>query len=311
MTTLFSIYLAALLSMIFASNPVELGDVAWERDLQAAQQLSLESDRPILILFQEVPGCATCRNFGADVLTHPLIVEAIESLFVPLAIYNNRGGTDASALASFGEPSWNNPVVRIVDADLETIGDRLAGNYSQHGLTSAMISALIQEDLPVPGYLTLLNAELASSRALETATYAMHCFWEGEKKLGELDGVFRSTPGFQNGREVVRVKFDIGILSQEQIDQQARQWGFQKSAGVQLRPDNTPKYYLSNSAYRCVPMTLAQQLRVNSALGHGLDPDGFLSTRQLQFKSQTVKEPRCNYAGMPLKKAWALASKAN
>lgn len=36
--------------------PVELGAVNWQRDLQAAKQQSQATGKPILILFQEVPG---------------------------------------------------------------------------------------------------------------------------------------------------------------------------------------------------------------------------------------------------------------
>lgn len=37
-------------------QPVELGAVTWNRDLDSAQKLSRETGKPIFILFQEVPG---------------------------------------------------------------------------------------------------------------------------------------------------------------------------------------------------------------------------------------------------------------
>ncbi len=37
-------------------QPVELGDVNWLRDLDSAVSSSKEKDKPIAILFQEVPG---------------------------------------------------------------------------------------------------------------------------------------------------------------------------------------------------------------------------------------------------------------
>lgn len=114
-------------------NPVELGDVQWLRSLEKAQEQSGQSGKPILILFQEVPGCATCRNYGNDVLTDPLVVEAIETCFVPLAIYNNRKGADAEALNFFGEPAWNNPVVRAVDQHLADLQPRLNEDYTRPG----------------------------------------------------------------------------------------------------------------------------------------------------------------------------------
>ena len=60
---LISVALLALLAGILPvdddskkSTPVELGMVKWNRDLDAAQNLSKSSGRPILMLFQEVPG---------------------------------------------------------------------------------------------------------------------------------------------------------------------------------------------------------------------------------------------------------------
>ena len=35
---------------------VELGQVNWNRDLDAAQQLSAETGKPLFVQFQEVPG---------------------------------------------------------------------------------------------------------------------------------------------------------------------------------------------------------------------------------------------------------------
>ena len=124
-------------------NPVELGDVHWLRSYDEAQMRSKKEGKPILILFQEIPGCETCRNYGSDVLTHPLLVEAIETEFVPLAIHNNKGGHDGEILKRFQEPAWNNPVVRVVDSEGSNILPRLSGNYSAAGLTGLMTNALI------------------------------------------------------------------------------------------------------------------------------------------------------------------------
>ena len=37
-------------------NPVEVGDVDWGRDFNASLQKSAKTGKPVLILFQEVPG---------------------------------------------------------------------------------------------------------------------------------------------------------------------------------------------------------------------------------------------------------------
>ena len=76
-------------------NPIELGRVHWKRDLDAALAEARAAKKPVFALFQEIPGCATCQRFGAGPLSNPLLVEAIEELFVPVATYNNRQGDDA------------------------------------------------------------------------------------------------------------------------------------------------------------------------------------------------------------------------
>lgn len=39
-----------------AQNPVEVGNVNWGRDFDAALRMSADSGKPVLVLFQEVPG---------------------------------------------------------------------------------------------------------------------------------------------------------------------------------------------------------------------------------------------------------------
>ena len=93
-------------------------------------------------LFQEIPGCAGCRQFGRDVLSDPLTVAAIEGSFTQLLIQNNNPGKDAEALQRFGEPAWNYQVVRFLDAhggDLIPRKDRV---WETGPLAERMIAAL-------------------------------------------------------------------------------------------------------------------------------------------------------------------------
>ena len=130
--------LAAALSAGASAGAPELGVIDWGRDLNTALAESERSGRPALVLFDEVPGCETCISYGRDVLSHPLIVEAAESLFVPVAVFNNIDGADREILLSFGEPTWNNPDVRIIDHDRNPLADRLADDYTVGGLARAM-----------------------------------------------------------------------------------------------------------------------------------------------------------------------------
>jgi hypothetical protein len=120
----------------------ELGDVAWLRDYDRALALAAEQGKPILLLFQEVPGCSTCVRFGQDVLTHPLMVELIADQFVAAAIFNNHPGADAEILRRYGEPSWNNPVMRFLGADGVELLPKLADHYDALGLYEKITAVL-------------------------------------------------------------------------------------------------------------------------------------------------------------------------
>lgn len=263
-------------------NPVELGDVHWLRSMEEAQAKSKAENKIILILFQEIPGCETCRNYGHEVLTNPLIVETIETYFIPLAIYNNKGGADEVVLKKYNEPAWNNPVVRAVDLYGRDVAVRLSGNYSAAGLASWMTQILIKNKGRAPQYLQLLTDELMSlQRKTASVTYSMYCFWTGEALFGKLNGVIKTTAGYQDGKEVVTVEYNPSVITLKQLDEIAGQNKCSAMSAGSFRPDATPKYYLSNSKYKSVPMTELQKCRVNSALAEGQDPGKYLSPRQL------------------------------
>lgn len=310
---LFAFFLSTNL-MAGNGNPKELGKVNWQRNFEAGLTKAAAEKKPIFLLFQEVPGCSTCQKYGQNVLSHPLIVEAIESLFVPVAIFNNKGGSDAKVLKYYGEPSWNNPVVRIVNAEKEDIIQRVNGNYTRLGIVQAMRLALQTENLPVPTYLSLLEEELlAEKTGTETAVFSMYCFWTGEKEIGKLDGVVETQAGFMNGREVVAVKYDPATIAYAKLLKKANQaqcadhvyteeknqlkttesvLGKGKVSDTgNFRQDREPKYYLGKTVYRFVPMTQLQAVKVNSLLGQRKLPDSILSPKQLALLKEIQTNP--------------------
>ncbi len=199
----------------------ELGKISWYRDYKTAIKLSEKENKPILILFQEVPGCATCRNYGQNVLSHPLMTEAIENEFIPLAIFNNKKGDDLEILKKYNEPTWNNPVVRIVNAQGENIVNRLASDYSSIGLYKSMINALESVGNSIPEYFKILGMELSTSvrdHNVEESYFKMYCFWTGEKELGAQDGVLATKAGFMENAEVVRVIYNADKISSKELE---------------------------------------------------------------------------------------------
>ena len=275
-------------------NPVELGKVHWSRDLHKGTLEAKQTGKPLLILFQEVPGCSNCTQYGAGPLSNPLIVEAIESLFVPVCIYNNKGGADAEALQAFGEPAWNNPVVRIVRPNHQDIVPRMTDFRSTARLVGAMLRALDLSGAVPPTYLALLEEEwLAREAGLETATFSMYCFWSGEATFGQIPGVIATEPGFQDGKEVVRVQYNPKRVSQKELEKRTLPKGIQVcSANTGFRQDREPKYYLAQTPWRHVPMTTLQSTKANSLIGQGKSPEGLLSPRQLPLYQKVTSNPQ-------------------
>ena len=135
-------------------NPIEVGDVRWGRDLDAALENSAKTGKPVLVLFQEIPGCSGVQKFGREVLTNPSLVEAIENEFFPVLVYNNRnGGLDEKLLKRFQEPAWNYQVIRFINAEGRDIIPRKDRIWTINGVASRMIEALTAADRSVPDYL--------------------------------------------------------------------------------------------------------------------------------------------------------------
>ena len=110
---------------------VEVGTVEWGRDFEGALEESERTGKPVLVLFQEVPGCAGCKKFGREVLTHPVIVSVMESEFIPVLVYNNRPGRDAE-IAYLGA---DEPVIDTKDlarVGLHVVRAELAAVLCQH-----------------------------------------------------------------------------------------------------------------------------------------------------------------------------------
>ncbi|MGF1511963.1 MAG: VPGUxxT family thioredoxin-like (seleno)protein, type 2 [Myxococcota bacterium] len=287
-----------LVFLAHASTHPELGAVDWGRDLARARARARETSKPILILFDEVPGCQTCVRYGQAVLTHPLLVDAAETEFVPLAVFNNLGGEDRKVLQAFGEPSWNNPVVRVVDANLKPLAPRLAGNYDVSGLAQTMVAALKAHSRPVPPYLASLPVASRPPRAI----FSMYCFWTGEACIGDIEGVVATRTGFLGGREVVEVSFDPGGVSRSELYRRVARKGCATHVFVrneEERREAEPsfraitvsddrlrgspkddKHALRRSAARYLPLTPGQASRVNARIAEGEAIEDLLSPSQ-------------------------------
>ncbi len=206
-----------------SNGPVELGRVKWLRDFDAAKTAARKTGKPIMILFDEVPGCGGCKRFGQRVLSHPLVVDAAENAFVPLAIRNNsKGDADAKIVKKFKMPRWAYPEVRFLDPNNPTPSGDLVPR-SKHGwrtndLPARMIAALRKAGKEVPSYL----ASLEMPEKTETACFSMFCYWTGEKNLSGIDGVVGTTIGWLGGKEVIELTYDPNKVDFETLAKVAK-----------------------------------------------------------------------------------------
>lgn len=292
---------------------VELGKISWYRDYDEATSLAQKENKSVLILFQEVPGCATCRNYGNNVLSNPLLVEAIEDLFIPLVIHNNKDGKDRQILKQFKEPSWNNPVVRIVDASGKNMAPRVSGNYSAKGLYQAMITALNSNYIEIPEYMVLLGKELSATNTVKEKYYSMYCFWTGEKQLGATDGVLNTEAGFMNGREVVKVTYDANEVKVRELDTYAKRNQFTPvDFSDTYRPATKDEdYYLRHTNYKYLPLSDLQKTKINSALGNRKNPAVYLSPRQRKWlKNLTTSAKNVVLFNKEFSTAWEMMTQS-
>jgi hypothetical protein len=267
----------------------ELGEVAWLRDHDRGLALAAEQDKPVLLLFQEVPGCSACVRFGQDVLTHPLMVELIADRFVPVAIFNNHSGADAEILRRYDEPSWNNPVVRFLGPGGPEILPKLADRYDALGLHEKITAVLERLGDDVPGYFRLLGRDLLVEYDLsKCVTFTTPCFWSGETSLAQHPAVITTDAGWVDGEEVVQVHFDPHDVSRPDLDAYARAEGFIPIESGSFELDREPQFYLRKSPARHLPLTPTQRTQINLAVPYSRSLADLLSPQQ----SAWLADPR-------------------
>lgn len=270
---------------------IELGKVRWLRDYNKALEQSKLEDKPVLLFFQEIPGCSTCVNFGRDVLSHPLMVEFIENEFIPLAIYNNKPGADRDILTFYNEPSWNNPVAHFINGKGQDIIHKLANNYQPLIMYNKMVEVLKKLGKSVPRYAILLVEDLKMEYGnLKSTIYETPCFWSGETSMALHPAVKYTEAGWINNSEVVKVFFDDSQVSLMELNSYATNEGFfiiNDHRGYKV--DERPQYYLSKSSFSYLPLSKAQRSHINVALPYSRQPEQCLSPKQAAMYQDVLK----------------------
>ena len=240
-------------------NPVAVGKVSWGRDYEAAVASAKTSGKPLFVLFQEVPGCAGCQQFGRDVLSDPKVVKAIQENFTPLLIHNNAQGKDAEILKKFSEPAWNYQVVRFLNTEGKDLIPRKDRVWEAPALMERINQALEKAGRP--------KVAVSSTRRVAIAQY---CFWTGEMKIGAMDGVKCTEAGFVNGSEVTLVDYDPAKISLEELTRKAKAEGVASQVITdwekvyQKAPESDQKRQLQGTKYATMKLTPEQATKVNA-----------------------------------------------
>ena len=243
------------------------------------------------------------------------MVEAIEDLFVPVLIYNNKS-SDAALLKKFGEPSWNNPVVRFLNSDAKDVIARQSGVYSVGPMATRMVAALKASKREVPAY---LNDLVISNGKLQQATFAMYCYWTGEARLGKIEGVMSTTAGHAGGLEVVQLTYDPEMVDYSNLVKTAQSFEcaskvFTHSAdqltkakalvgsravefpgGGRKASSSDQKYQMrSIPGIQSLPLTTFQSTKVNSFIRSAERQKAFdvLSPRQIKLYKEITAETK-------------------
>jgi hypothetical protein len=105
-------------------------------------------------------------------MSFPLIVEAAETLFHPVAIRNNVEGYEGKIREQCKEPSWNYPVMRFVNGKSEDILPRQDKLYSPGQVLQRFTAVLAACQQVVPKWLETVTAEFSINQ-VQTALVAM------------------------------------------------------------------------------------------------------------------------------------------
>jgi len=196
-------------------------------------------------------------------------------------------------------------VVRYLSADGKDVIPRASGVWTTEATAGRMISALNAAGRPAPKYLKYVATN--PSRRTQTAEFAMHCYWEGEAKLGSINGVSSTRSGWRNSLEVVRVDYDPTVVDYKTLLTEAQKFNCatkvfahtnsqltvakqavgskaeKVSGNMRDAKASDQKYYLLQTAARYLPMTELQATKVNSLIGSRKAVDDALSPRQIKL----------------------------
>lgn len=196
--------------------------------------------------------------------------------------------------------------MRFLDSHGKDVIARKDGVWSGAELAARMSAALGAAKQTVPLWWKLAELD-ARATELPHAVFAMHCFWVGQARLGDLAGVADARPAFLEGLEVVDVCYDPAQISLTGLIEAADRGGVadrlwvgtdvelavarkvigdratKLAAAARLAPESDDLRSLKASPWAQADLVRAQAVRFNAALAAHADAKPLvLSTRQLE-----------------------------
>jgi hypothetical protein len=241
------------------------GSINWSHDLSTAQHFSRDSGKPILWIRDD----NSARKAITGPLAHPIVVDAADTLFIPLVTAETTPG--GASLC-------------FVDASGRELAAGSSGSLTTAAVLKQMVAALQAAHRDVPAYLRLVSDEY-NPVLPQTATFAVGCYWEGERQIGKLDGIVATRTGTVGEDEVVEVDFDASRVGYPDLLQQVGSMRCFRSAvtpgGAKLQPSDVQQFTLAQSPeYWYLPLTALQATKINAILSQRGDPDDLLSPTQ-------------------------------
>lgn len=288
--------------------------------LANAQRHASTKQRPLLVL-DFVGDASTDKLFS-----HPLLVEAAESLFVVVRLPHDEKTTGKGSIRVMNE-----------NEAVEQVAEKF---FSLASLCSTMVRGLQVCQCAVPVYLQLLLEEETGRRRGERrvdreATFGMLDSQVGEVEFGGLDGVLATRSGHIGRQPVVQVTYDSTKLSYCNLVRYALQQNvadtvyFQSNdektgarmelqrvdsgaelvsfLGITIQPSVDAKRALRQTMLRFVPLTDLQSTRANRLVHRGVFNEAMrlLSPRQgtILMRSMQAKGLQ-EVIDVPIGRAW-------
>jgi len=277
-----------------------------------------------------------------NVFTHPLLIEAIESLFISL-----QQGLEIGSYIDKPYADRKTRVRMLNESGAEIVAGIKGKQINLASMTSMIVAGLKALRKEVPKYLSLLETEEngkirhlpdgTMQRIDRKVVFGMSDSKIGEIEFADLEGVLATKAGYVSQQRAVRVTYDSKTLSfcnlvrfslQRQVSDiiyyQSNEERIAARIEVErvkggneliqhlgtIQVDVNPKHSLGQTMLRYVPLTELQALRANNLASRGVfnEATHLLSPRQGLILMKSIQNAKKSHIpdliDVPITLAW-------